>query len=72
MSTSARRTASEPDQAAIPAAAAAAAREETRVRRRRRARLPDPGYRYEFLESESTSGRRAFPFVGVRPLGREC
>ncbi len=56
MSASARRTASEPDQAAIPAATVAA-----RARRRRRARLPDPGYRYEFLESESASDAEPFP-----------
>ncbi|ORC02662.1 PPE domain-containing protein [Mycobacterium persicum] len=60
MSASAWRTASEPNQAAIPAAAAAAAREETRARRRRRARLADPGYRYEFLESESPSDTEPF------------
>lgn len=61
MSASARRTASEPDQAAVPAMAATAAREEKLARRRHRTALQDCGFRYEFLDPEPSSDAAPAP-----------
>lgn len=57
MSSGAQRKAPEPDSAAAAAAAAAAA-EGSRARRRRRAAMRghQPGYRYEFLDSDDGAG----------------
>jgi PPE-repeat protein len=61
MSSGAQRKAPEPDSAAAAAAAAAAAREQSRARRRRRAAMRghQPGYRYEFLDSDDEAGPSA-------------
>ncbi|MCV7409933.1 hypothetical protein AWC05_23280 [Mycobacterium florentinum] len=61
MSTGAQRKAPEPDSAGVAAAAAAAAQHERRARRRRGAgmRGRQPGYRYEFLDSDDGAGRLA-------------
>ncbi|CDO86575.1 PPE family protein [Mycobacterium triplex] len=72
MSSGARRKAPEPDAAAVAAAAAAAAQQKRQARRRRRAgmRGHQPGYRYEFLDSDGEAGPLADQHEAAAPSDR--